>query len=103
MGVSVDKMVTLTITNVEDAVTSHSVQIHPQKPEHGMRVMYRHRRVLLDQCDASTYKIGEEITLLRWGNITITNIETAAAEGDSTVLSMTVRIQYNTAHSSSVK
>lgn len=37
-------------------------------------------QVLLDQEDAATYKLNEEITLLRWGNVTITHIETAAGE-----------------------
>lgn len=41
--------------------------------------------MLLDQEDAASYKQGEEVTLLRWGNITITAIETGA-DGKVTAL-----------------
>lgn len=34
--------------------------------------------MLVDQEDAASYKQGEEVTLLRWGNVTITSITTAA-------------------------
>ena len=39
----------------------------------------------MDQEDAASYKQGEEVTLLRWGNVTITGI-TAAADGKVTAL-----------------
>jgi hypothetical protein len=42
--------------------------------------------VLLDQEDAASYKEGEEVTLLRWGNVTITAIERGA---DGKVTAMT--------------
>jgi glutamyl-tRNA synthetase len=42
--------------------------------------------VLLDQEDAASYKEGEEVTLLRWGNVTITAIERGA---DGRVTAMT--------------
>ena len=44
--------------------------------------------MLLDQEDAASYKVGEEVTLLRWGNAIITSIETDPATGK--VLSMKV-------------
>lgn len=90
--------VRLTLVNVEDAVSAHSVQLHPQRPEMGLRVLRRYRHVLLDQADAATFKVspplprtlschlvmlrmppfqvGEEITLLRWGNVKLTAIQT---------------------------
>ncbi len=42
-------------------------------------------QVLVDQEDAASYKQGEEVTLLRWGNVTITSI-TTAADGKVTAL-----------------
>lgn len=75
MGVSTQKHVTLHIDNVSSEITAHSVQIHPQKPEMGMRVMRRYNKLYIDQCDAVTIKEGEEITLLRWGNFVISRIE----------------------------
>ncbi len=86
MGVSLADVVELTIENVADEVTLHTVQVHPQKPEHGTRVMRRAKKVLIDQVDALTYTLGEEITLLRWGNMKLTSIE-KNADG-SKVLSM---------------
>lgn len=45
MGVSVQDMVELTLENVGEEVTAHQVQIHPQKPELGNRVMRRFNKV----------------------------------------------------------
>jgi glutamyl-tRNA synthetase len=39
-----------------------------------MRVMRRFGRVYIDQIDAVTYTVGEEVTLLRWGNMRINEI-----------------------------
>ena len=40
MGVSCKDVVPFTITNLpSDEISCISVQIHPQKPEHGLRVM----------------------------------------------------------------
>lgn len=37
--------------------------------------MRRSNVVYMDQIDAATYSVNEEITLLRWGNVKITSIE----------------------------
>lgn len=52
----------------------HLVPVHPQKPELGSRPMRRGRTVLLDQRDAATISVGEEVTLLRWGNVRVTEV-----------------------------
>ena len=75
MGVSTQDVVEMTIENADDEITAHTVQIHPQKPELGNRVMRRYKRVYIDQIDAVTYSVGEEITLLRWGNMKIIAID----------------------------
>eukprot|EP00600_Ochromonadales_sp_CCMP1393_P001035 CAMPEP_0174984316 /NCGR_PEP_ID=MMETSP0004_2-20121128/17655_1 /TAXON_ID=420556 /ORGANISM="Ochromonas sp., Strain CCMP1393" /LENGTH=790 /DNA_ID=CAMNT_0016236713 /DNA_START=56 /DNA_END=2428 /DNA_ORIENTATION=- len=83
MGVTNEDKVELLLENVAAEVTAHSVQLHPQKPEMGTRVMRRSNVVYLDQLDAATYKEGEEITLLRWGNVRITAIEYAGSGANS--------------------
>ena len=75
MGVSSNHKVVMHLENVPDEITEHQVQIHPQKPEFGERVMLRNSKIYIDQDDASTYKVGEEVTLLRWGNVIISSIE----------------------------
>ena len=45
----------------------------------------------LDQEDAASYKLNEEITLLRWGNVNLTAMEREGGAADGKVLSMKVR------------
>ena len=86
MGVNDDLKVKLTISNVEEKITMHTVQIHPAKPEMGSRVIRRSNSIWVDQIDAVTYKEGEEVTFLRWGIIKIDKI--TKADDGKTVLSM---------------
>jgi glutamyl-tRNA synthetase len=70
----------LTVTNLPTTdITSVSVQIHPQKPEMGFRVMRQYHHILVDQADAATFAEGEEVTFLRWGNFFIDKVEKNAA------------------------
>lgn len=91
MGVSERGKVLLELSNVPEGVVEHSVQVHPQKPELGLRVMLRCPNVYVDQIDAATYKVGEEVTLLRWGNVTITSIVSSDddADGSRTITKLT--------------
>lgn len=74
MGVDENNAVHVELTNVSNIVSAHDVPIHPSKPEMGTRVMRRLNDVIIDQADAKTLSDGEEFTLLRWGNVTITSI-----------------------------
>lgn len=49
MGVTAQDRVVLTLENVPEGVTEHEVQVHPQKPEMGMRIMRRSNKVR-DMC-----------------------------------------------------
>jgi glutamyl-tRNA synthetase len=91
MAVNDDQKVKIVIENVEDKVSGHTVQLHPQKPEHGTRVMRRGKYLWLDQIDAKMVKLGEDVTLLRWGNIKIKAIE---MEAGSDVIH-TIRADYD--------
>jgi len=86
MGVTVSKAVTVYLENVAAEVTGHTVQIHPQKAEMGNRVLRRFNEVIIDQFDAKTFKEGEEVTMLRWGNIKISRIESCAVSNDVTAI-----------------
>ena len=75
MSVLQDTSVSLTVTNLPDEESIVSIPNHPQKPELGTRVSRRFNKLLLDQEDVSLLQEGEEITLLRWGNFFVDQIE----------------------------
>lgn len=78
MGVAAgEDVVELHLTTPEgvpQAEEYHSIPIHPLKPAMGTRVITYAPVVLIDQADASTLTAGEEVTLLRWGNILLTDV-----------------------------
>jgi glutamyl-tRNA synthetase len=45
-----------------------SVQLHPKTPEFGDKVMHKFCRVFIEGEDAKSVSVGEEFTLMRWGN-----------------------------------
>lgn len=79
MGVMTPGEVIMTLTNVPDEITAHSTPLMPQLPEKGSRVIRRLNKVLIDYIDAVCMKEGEQLTLLRWGNVTVQRVEKDAA------------------------
>lgn len=76
-GITTENRAELTI---DDAV-AHVVQVdlHPKNPEIGKKAVSRSNKIILEQDDAKLIKEGEEVTLMNWGNVIITKIETDAA------------------------
>lgn len=101
MSVGADAAVPFHVTNVPETEMSAVVQIHPQKPEMGTRVMRRSNRLLLERDDVSTFKVGDEVTLLRWGNFFIDCIE-MASDG-KTPVSVTGRHHFGATNFSKTK
>lgn len=69
MANSVDRKVLMTVTNVASEVTVDAVQIHPQKPEMGMRPLRKYNSIYLELDDCNTFKEGEEVCnfdLMSW-------------------------------------
>lgn len=89
MAVTTEDKVEITLENVSDEVSVHTIQIHPQKPELGFRAQRRYKKILVDQIDAVTYKEGEEVTIVRWGNVKISKIEKDATSGKVTSITAT--------------
>ncbi len=81
MGVSTPGHVLVTIENIPAEISAHSVPLFPMEPEKGSRVCRRFNEIYVDQEDAAAYKVGEEVTFLRWGNMTITAIEKDSNSG----------------------
>lgn len=80
MGITEANIVPFTVTNVEAGEVAVSTNIHPLKAEMGTRLIRRFNVLYVEQEDAATYKQGEEITFLRWGNFIIDSI-TRNADG----------------------
>jgi tRNA synthetases class I (E and Q), anti-codon binding domain len=66
----------LNITNVDPpppgGATAMSVPLHPKDPAMGDRPMRIGPHVLLEATDAAECTVGENITLMRWGVVTVT-------------------------------
>jgi glutamyl/glutaminyl-tRNA synthetase len=74
MANSAIRKVVMNITNVAPEITVDSVQVHPQKPEFGMRALRKYNSVYLELDDCNTFSEGEEVTLMRWGNFFVDKI-----------------------------
>lgn len=70
----------LTIENGPEAIEGRSVFLHAKKEDLGSKVVFYGRNILLEGDDAKTMVEGEKITLMQWGNCTISKI-TKDAEG----------------------
>jgi bifunctional glutamyl/prolyl-tRNA synthetase len=75
--------VVLNITNVDPpppgGATAVSVPLHPKDPAMGNRPMRIGPLVLLEATDAAECSEGENITLMRWGVVTITGVHKDAS------------------------
>ncbi|KAI5797225.1 tRNA synthetases class I, catalytic domain-containing protein [Pyronema domesticum] len=66
---------------------------HAKNPEVGQKKVVMGNTVLIEQADAKTFKEGEEITLMGWGNAFVTKIARPDAEGDVTELELTLHLE----------
>ncbi|XP_023953456.1 bifunctional glutamate/proline--tRNA ligase isoform X2 [Bicyclus anynana] len=64
---------------------SLNVQLHPKNPDVGTKVIWISKRLLIDQLDAKSLKVGENATFINYGNVMIDNIHRAQ---DGTVTSI---------------
>uniref|UniRef100_A0A8C6PT85 Bifunctional glutamate/proline--tRNA ligase n=1 Tax=Nothobranchius furzeri TaxID=105023 RepID=A0A8C6PT85_NOTFU len=62
---------------------------HPKNTEVGMKEVWYGPRVLVEGADAETFKEGEVVTFINWGNLIITKINKGA---DGKVMSMEARL-----------
>jgi len=59
------------------------VAVHPKNTQLGNRPQYRTNELYLEYEDAKDLQVGEKITLMKWGNVVISSIE---SQGDALVL-----------------
>lgn len=79
----------LKITNyasVYDASTPHflSADVHPRNPSMGKRVMKLNDTVILEKGDLNGVGVGDDIVLLKWGVVKISNIQ--VSDGGETLV-----------------
>jgi bifunctional glutamyl/prolyl-tRNA synthetase len=63
--------------NLEGPIEEGSFKEHPRHPKNaqlGVKKVYYSKTVLIDEADAITFKEGEIVTFMEWGNVTIKRI-----------------------------
>ncbi|KZZ93466.1 glutamyl-tRNA synthetase [Ascosphaera apis ARSEF 7405] len=72
-AVETEGMVDVAVSGV-DGVTSAEKPKHAKNKDLGNKKVVYSRNVLIDQADAATFKEGEEVTFMNWGNVIIRSI-----------------------------
>lgn len=67
--------------NQPAVLESVKVDKHPKEKSVGEKTVWRGPTVLVDQADAEAMKVGENVTFVNWGNITIKDKLTATSAG----------------------
>jgi hypothetical protein len=62
MANSAERKVIMTVSNLGPEITVDSVQIHPQKPEMGLRALRKYNSMYLEMDDCNTFTEGEEVS-----------------------------------------
>ena len=77
--------VKIVIENYEGTgiIEGRTQNLHPKNPSVGTKIVNHSREVLIEKEDAESIAEGEKITLMKWGNCTITG---KTGEGDSLIL-----------------
>ncbi|GMF55925.1 unnamed protein product [Phytophthora fragariaefolia] len=84
-AIAKESSVPLTLTNVSNEVISIPVARHPKDPSMGNKMVRFCNKLLLERDDVNNFVEGEEVTLMRHGNIIVKKINKAA---DGTVTSV---------------
>ena len=65
----------LTITNGPATPEARSLSLHPKNTSLGDKAVMFGRDLLIEQEDAKNLEVGQKVTLMKWGNATITGRE----------------------------
>lgn len=74
-AVNTERMIAAHISNGPAQMYFESKSRHPKQPALGTRPVAFSSTILLDQADGMTFALGEEITLMKWGNAIVTQID----------------------------
>jgi glutamyl-tRNA synthetase len=73
-GIAKEGAVPLKITNQPAGMMIKSVDLHPKLPENGKKSLILSNKLLIEGDDAAGITQGEEITLMRWGNVIVKKV-----------------------------
>jgi glutamyl-tRNA synthetase len=73
-GIQKEGAVPLKITNQPKGLAIKAVDLHPKLPENGSKSLIISQDLLIEGDDASSIENGEEITLMRWGNVIVKKV-----------------------------
>lgn len=76
---AVTEPVVVEIAGVQAVAYAGMTNKHPKFAENGQKVLWYGSKVFLEQADAVGFAVGEEVTLLHWGNVVIEQITKNAA------------------------
>ncbi len=85
-------MVEAVITNGPEKPYSEKKPAHPKNPAVGTKLVTYGNKVLLDQADASSFSVDEEITLMNWGNVIVRKLHKTEA-GVATELQLELHLE----------
>jgi glutamyl-tRNA synthetase len=69
-----------------------TVPKHVKNPAVGTKAQFRSRNILLEQCDATLLSVGDEVTMMAWGNMVVEEIDKSGADGAVMGVSMRLKL-----------
>lgn len=64
------------IDNVPEAIRAETHPLHQKNASLGEKAVLYGRNLIIESGDARDIVVGEKVTLMKWGNATVTSIET---------------------------
>ena len=61
----------ITIENGPEPSTGQTEDLHPKNKDLGQKIVIRSKNIFIEKDDADLIVVGEKITLMKWGNVTI--------------------------------
>ncbi|WEW55211.1 glutamate--tRNA ligase [Emydomyces testavorans] len=90
-AVDTEDMVEAKVQGVE-GVSSAEKPKHAKNPDVGMKKVVYSNTILISQADAKSFREGEEITLMSWGNAFVRKIHTEPSSGKVTGLDLELHL-----------
>ncbi|KAL0094658.1 tRNA synthetases class I, catalytic domain-containing protein [Phycomyces blakesleeanus] len=87
-----DKMVQCTIQGAPTTPEFKELPKHKKNPAIGLKKTAYFNKIVLEQEDAKSLEVGEELTLMDWGNAFVRNVE-KNAEGDVTSVDLELHLE----------